>query len=118
MRIAYQTSDEVNRDLAMRWANDDDSILDAFDLDATISDASFDAVVYDLDFLPVERRTEVLQLLMARSSVGLAAVHSYNLKRRQVRTLRARGVIVARRLTNRLFARLRLALCQARRKAA
>jgi hypothetical protein len=104
MRIAYQSLDEVNRDLAARLAAAADVELESL----ALRDAPepFDAVLYDLDFLPADYRAGLLAARTTARSGALIAVHAYNLTSGQRRRLRRRGVVVARRLSVALFARL------------
>jgi hypothetical protein len=104
MRIAYLTLDEVNSDLAARCAAAADIELESFAL--CEAPEPFDAVVYDLDFLPADYRAGLLAASTTARSSALIAVHAYNLTSGQRRRLRRRGVVVARRLSLALFARL------------
>src|SRR6266566_670352 len=52
MRIAYLTTDEVNRDLAHKFATECDVNIRALSPRETPQTGSFDGVVYDVDFLP------------------------------------------------------------------
>jgi hypothetical protein len=65
-----------------------------------------DAVVYDLDYLADHERRHILDELTCGPVERLAAVHSYNLRPSQKRTLRRNGVVVHRRLHPGWFARL------------
>jgi hypothetical protein len=105
MRYAYLTHDDVNRDLAARLAAGVGVELEPL----TMRDdpRRFDAVLYDLDFLPADDRDRLLAQLSSDRANRPAAVHGYGLSARQRRTLRRRGVTVARRLCGALFARLR-----------
>src|SRR5262245_6511160 len=106
MRTAYLTTDDVNRDLAVNLAAACGVGLEPVCPHAAIPDGPFDAVVYDLDYLPAERQQAVLAALSAGGALGPAAVHCYNLKRSQAQVLRAKGVVVTRHLRPVLFARL------------
>src|SRR5262245_46838320 len=98
MRIAYLTTDEVNRELAMRLAAGQGARLEVLWPGDEPPDGRVDAVVYDLDCLPVGLRQEVLSKLAAAAAPWPAAVHGYALGGDQVRALRKRGVVVRRRL--------------------
>jgi hypothetical protein len=111
MRCAYLTLDEVNRDLAGNLAGALGMGLDILSLRDAAPDGQFDAIVYDLDFLPRDDRERVLARLRARRATEPVAVHSYHLSDRHKSLLRRRGVIVARRLSPQLFALLQAA-CQ------
>jgi hypothetical protein len=107
MRIAYFTTDEVNLDLARRWARRIGCQLIPLSPREPLLDDQFDAVIYDLDYLPSELRRELLASLRNDPLPGPCAVHSYNLKRREAEALRFWGVQVRRRLQPGLFLRLR-----------
>ena len=107
MRIAYLTMDEVNTDLARRWA--DLINADVFPLSPRdpLPDGNYDAAIYDVDLLPAALREQVLTMLLTGQIHSPTAVHSYNFRRREVVALRARGVIVQRRLEGCILLRLR-----------
>lgn len=98
MRIAYLTTDEVNRHLAARAAGDCGASLDGPPPDGPPPDGGFDAVLYDLDHLPPPRGRAVVDELLAAPPRIPAAVHGYGLEDGRASALRVRGVIVARRL--------------------
>jgi hypothetical protein len=104
MRIAYLTLDEVNRDFAARCAAAAGVELESFAQCEALE--PFDAVVYDLDFLPPDSRAGLVAAPATAGSRALIAVHGYNLSSGQRRRLRRRGAVVARRLSSALFARL------------
>jgi hypothetical protein len=66
-------------------------------------DSQFDAVIYDLDSLPSDRREEVLKELSHRPPSHISAVHSFNLEENDAVALRQSGVAVHRRLAPELF---------------
>jgi hypothetical protein len=105
MLIAYLTHDDVNRDFAARLAAGVGVELEPL----TLRDkpGRFDAVLYDVDFLPADERGRLLAELSSQRADRPTAVHGYGLSARERRALRRRGVIVARRLCGALFARLR-----------
>jgi hypothetical protein len=103
MRIAYLTADEVNQALARRLARRCSASLFPWPLHGPAPDGQVDAVVYDLDYLPEPRRTEVLTRLSEAPPCHPAAVHSFNLTDHQIRALRANGVGVYHRLELRVF---------------
>jgi hypothetical protein len=113
------TVDEVNQALAGKLAAAAGVQLEVvFPRDAA-GDGPFDAVLYDLDSLPPIDRQALLAGLSARPAgqwAGTAAVHSYQLSPRQARALRRQGVVVARRLQQATFARLRAAVSARRRQ--
>jgi len=100
MHIAYLTADEVNLDLARRWAQECGCQLSlVLPRDALPdSDGEFDAVVYDLDCPHPALRERVLTNLLTGDHHSRVAVHTYNLGQAQAQELRARGVLVERRL--------------------
>jgi hypothetical protein len=100
MLFAYLTLDDLNRDLAARLAADAGVELrfPSFDVDA-----QFDAVLYDLDFLPRDYRARLLATLSARCPAKPIGVHSYNVSPHQRCLLRYRRVAVAERLCGELF---------------
>jgi hypothetical protein len=110
MHCAYLTLDEVNQDLAGRLAAAAGVRLDALSLRDAAPHDLFDAVVYDLDFLPPEECHAVLARLRRGRPTTPVAIHSYRLSPRQKGVLRRRGVIVARRLSRALFVQLREAI--------
>ena len=110
MRYAYLTLDEVNQDWAERLAAQVDAEVAVVSPRDILPPGPFDALLVDLDSLPAGYRKAVLDDLFARKQEGQSAVHSYRLRIRDVRVLRRRGVIVARRLDVEIFERLRKAL--------
>jgi hypothetical protein len=107
MRIAYLTTDEVNPDLAGRWADTCGCEVIPLSPSDPLPDGDFDAAIFDLDFLLPPLRQKVLAILLSDPLHFPVAVHSYNLRRRQANALRARGVLVRRRLERRILMRLR-----------
>src|SRR5262245_10808120 len=106
MRIAYLSTDEVNRDLACRWADERHITIDLLDRERVPADGPLDAVLCDLDYLPAEWRQQILADLLAGVPSCPAAVHGYNLDEDQAEDLREHGVLVVRRLTESVFDRL------------
>src|SRR5262245_54809815 len=98
MRIAYLTTDEVNPDLAQRWARTCGCEVIPLTPRDPIPDGEFDAVIYDLDYLPQPIRQQVMTMLLNGPRTSPAAVHSYNLRRWQTQALRALGIVVGRKL--------------------
>jgi hypothetical protein len=101
MKIAYMTLDEVHENLVRKMAEARGANFCALAVQGSSPDC-FDAVIYDLDFLPEERREAVLAQLLSGSLAHRAAVHSYNLRKRQRQGLRRRGIIVGRTPQNAL----------------
>lgn len=98
MSIAYMSLDEVNQDLVLDIADRCGENLATLASPAEAPPAHCDAIIYDLDHLCVADRLQVLDELTYSPAARLAAVHSYHLPPRQVRSLRRNGVIVQRRL--------------------
>src|SRR5262249_36925950 len=105
MRIAYLSTDEVNRDLADRWAEQRNISLELLDGEPIPTDVPLDAVLCDLDHLPVRRPQEALAALLSATTC-LAALHGYNLDEEQTRELHDRGILVVERLTESFLDRL------------
>lgn len=117
MRIAYLTTDEVNASLAGEFA-----ALCGLDLclvhpRTTAPIGGVRAVVYDADYLPAGHMASLAASLASGRSPAIA-VHGYNLDEAQTRRLESGGVVVARTLTQALFAQLRDILGRPRRSAA
>ena len=110
MRIAYLTTDEVNQELALRWAAGQEAQLEVIWPRDEPPDGRFDAVIYDLDCLPPPLRQQLLTDLAGGGALWPAAVHSYALEGEQIKALLGRGVIVRRRLKATLFRRLSAAV--------
>jgi hypothetical protein len=96
--IAYLTHDEVNADTAGRLAHELGVELTALAVKDSRLIVDAELIVIDLDHLPPECRAELLARAAAGAGAGLA-VHSYHLRRAEVRALRAAGVRVTRWLT-------------------
>jgi hypothetical protein len=105
MRVAYLTLDEVNRALAIGFAAQAGIELELPELRDDLN--RFDAVLYDLDFLPAECRDRLRFVPGGGELPQVVAVHSYNLTPRQRRSLHRRGALVTRRLRASLFKELR-----------
>jgi hypothetical protein len=108
MRIAYLTTDEVNQDLATQMAAECGVTLVPVTPQAPSPDGQFDAVVYDLDYLPPDQRQQILTDLSSHPVGRRVAVHSYRLADEQTETLCDNGVLVYRRLEPELFLLLQL----------
>jgi hypothetical protein len=103
MRIAYLTTDEVNREWAKRLADESGATL--YDLTPVDGppDSQYEALIFDLDYLPPEQRREILAGLLVHPANRPTALHSHNLDDEVVVQLRQNGVIVARRLAPMIF---------------
>jgi hypothetical protein len=107
VRIAYVTTDEVNQDLALRLADDFGAELCPLSPKDPPPNGEFDAMVYDLDYLPPEGRRAILAGLLAGPRSCAVAVHSHNLREDQADALRAGGIAVSSRLEPEMFRLLR-----------
>jgi hypothetical protein len=95
MLFAYLTTDEMNWDLANRWAEECDIVLFPLTFQDSLFDGSFDGVILDWDFIPSEKRSRILeQFTLNRPTIPLA-VHGYHV---QGEELWKKGVIAFRRL--------------------
>jgi hypothetical protein len=105
VKIAYLTLDEVHEDLARRMSLARGDVLSSLAARIPTPDEEFDAVVYDLDYLPPDLCRTVLAELATGPVRYQRAVHSYNLRKKQAERFRQRGVIVCRTLSA-VFTRL------------
>jgi hypothetical protein len=103
MRIAYLTTDDVNRDLAIRMAEDCGATLYLLWPHDPPPDGRFDAVLYDWDYWPRDRRQEILQELLTAPTHGLVALHGYHLEEEHIDGLRRNGVFTFHRLEPEIF---------------
>ena len=103
MLIAYPTTDEVNRDLATRMAADWDITLALVSPREPLPDGRFDAVIYDLDYVPAALRNQIVKRLISSPSQFPVAVHGYNLVESEIESLYLNGVPVYRRLDRAVF---------------
>jgi hypothetical protein len=106
MRIAYLTTDELNRELAARAAKSCGADLDPTRPRTDRTPGPSVATIYDLDHLEAEHRQAVLDDLLSGRSPSPAAVHSYDLQDEVVAALHARGVVVSRRIGPEVFQQL------------
>jgi hypothetical protein len=107
MRIAYLTTDEVNRYLAEGMAAACGLTLCPLAPKDPPPEGEFDAVLYDWDHWPARQRREVMAELRAGCPPHVVALHGYNLEDTQAEALRRRTVGVYRRLQPRVFRFLR-----------
>jgi hypothetical protein len=103
MLIAYLTIDEVNQQLAMQMADECGETVCLLTPNDPPPDEDFDAVVYDWDYLPVQRQQSIRADLLAGRSRRPVAVHGYNLKEDYVEALRRQNVAVYRALQPEVF---------------
>jgi hypothetical protein len=112
MRIAYLTTDEVNKGLALRLAAQWEVAVCPLELRDPPPNGEFDAVLYDWDHWPKDRPPETGA--SAGSVRRPVAVHGYGLAKEQARTLRREGVVVFDRLESRTLLELQRAVHQVR----
>jgi hypothetical protein len=98
MRIAYVNTDEVNQDLAERTASEYCAAVCILVPEGPPPDGLFDAVLYNLDEVPRDQRSALLERLRQATPHRPTAVHGYVITDGQARTLRWHGVAVAQRL--------------------
>jgi hypothetical protein len=98
MRIAYVNTDEVNQDLAERTASEYCAAVCILVPEGPPPDGLFDAVLYNLDEVPRDQRSALLERLRQATPHRPTAVHGYDITDEQARTLRRHGVAVAQRL--------------------
>jgi hypothetical protein len=103
MRIAYCSTDEVNRLRAEEMASACGLTLCPLDPKDPSSNEAFDAVLVDLDFWPIGEQREVLAELLAGNGASVVAVHGYNVADDQAEALGRQGVAVYRWLRPQLF---------------
>jgi hypothetical protein len=114
MRIAYLSTDEVNKDLALRLAAQWQVTVCPREPRDPPPVGEFDALLYDWDHWPADRRPTVLTHTAAGPLRQPVALHGYRLEQEQARALRRRGVLLFDRLESRTFLDLRRAVNQAR----
>ena len=102
--IAYLTHDAVNAEVANQLARQLGSNLTVLSLKDVDRFVTTDRLLVDLDHLPPECRSNLFDLVSKGGLHQGLSVHSYHLSRAEVRTLRAAGVGVARRLTRAFLA--------------
>jgi hypothetical protein len=113
MLIAYLTTDEVNQHLALQMAAEYGLMLCLLGPCDHLHGAAFDAVIYDWDYVPLERQQQILTELLSGPVPYPVAVHSYNLEEDQVEALVRQDVAVYRCLQAEVFQRLLQAANQA-----
>jgi hypothetical protein len=83
MRIAYVTTDEVNRALAARIARPLGAAVTPLHPESVQPSGRFDAILYDLDRVPVDRRPALLEEILSGPPGRPWAVHGYALSEEQ-----------------------------------
>jgi hypothetical protein len=114
MRIAYLTTDEVNKDLALRLAAQWEVMVCPLEPRDPPPDGGFDAVLYDWDHWPADRRPKALTDTLPGPFGPRLALHGYSLEQEQERSLRRSGVLLFDRLDSRTFLELQRAVNHAR----
>jgi hypothetical protein len=114
MRIAYLTTDEVNKDLALRLAAQWHMTVCPLEPRDPPLDGEFDAVLCDWDHWPTDQRPKTLNGASATSVRRPVAVHSYGVEKHQARALRRMGILFFDRLGPRTLLELQRAVNQAR----
>jgi hypothetical protein len=106
MRIAYVNTDEVNQDLASRMAAKCGAVVSVVLPADPPPGGLFDAVLYNLDNLPRDRRAALVEGLRRVKPVHPTAVHGYDISDEQAEALNQNGVAAARRLHHDLLREL------------
>jgi len=95
MRIAYYTTDEVNRFFVRRWARAA-GVRVVCPAGPRLIDGGGGAVILDLDFLPAEVRAGWLGRVRAGGVAGPVLVHGHNIADGDAAALGRLGVRVCR----------------------
>jgi hypothetical protein len=103
MRIAHITTDEASHAIAVQVAKRLDAGVTMLGFDETAPLVLFDAVLYDLDRIPVDQRRSLLRKFRSNKTAVPMAVYGYSLSEGQADWLRFHGVAVAQRLHPRLI---------------
>jgi hypothetical protein len=111
--IAYLTTDEVNQDLAQNLAESCGTTLYLLTFQETPLDGTFDAVLYDWDYLPRHQRRRIQDQLLRADLPCPVAVHGYTLGEGQRKAFHLHDVAAHRRLEPGIFMRLRRVAQQA-----
>jgi hypothetical protein len=106
MRIAYATTDEVNRALATQLAAEYGAAVCQLRPGAVPPKGLFDAILHDLDAVPEDDRLALIEAFCHDPPNCPTAVHGYHITDEEVKVLRRCGIGVAQRLRNSLFRRL------------
>jgi hypothetical protein len=110
MRVAYLTTDEVNRELALAMAEKCGLTLCPLEPRDGPPTRDYDAILYDWDSWPTGQRQEALAAMLVGPLPHAVALHGYGLPDDQAETLRRHTVAVYRRLQPRAFRFLRRAI--------
>jgi hypothetical protein len=98
MRLAYVSTDEVDQALAAQMAAECGAEVCTRLPQDPPPDGLFDAVLYNLDDLPRDRRSALLDELRRHQPDRPTAVHGFDITVEQARALDRDGVVAARRL--------------------
>ena len=79
MRIAYMTTDEVNRAAAAQMAGECGAFICALAPKDSPPDDQFLAVLYDLDDIERKQRAELVAQIVRSPSTRPRAVHGYDI---------------------------------------
>jgi hypothetical protein len=112
MRIAHITTDEVNQALALQVARPLGVTVTPLGPGELSKHVLFDAVLYDLDRVPPDRRPALLDEIRSEKTAVPMAVYGYCLSETQAAELRFHGVAVAQRLHSALIRTLAKAVLQ------
>jgi hypothetical protein len=110
MLVAYLSIDEVNQALATEMALACSVTVHPVWPRDPPPNGEYEALLYDWDSWPAERRKQVLEGLADGPPHRPAAVHGYNLTEDEAEALRRYGVAVHRSLRPEVFERLRRAV--------
>jgi hypothetical protein len=106
MRIAYVSTDEVNFALAVEMAAEYGAVVCQRLPGDPLPDGLFVAVLYNLDDVPRDERSALLEGFRRGRPGHPTAVHGYDITVEQARSLSRNGVAAARRLHPGLLRRL------------
>jgi hypothetical protein len=98
MRIAYVSTDEVDQALVAQMATECGAAVCTLLPQDRRPDGLFDAVLYNLDDVPRDERSVLLDELHRGKPDRPTAVHGYDITVEQARALDRNGVAAARRL--------------------
>ncbi len=112
MRIAHVTTDEVNLALGVEAASPLGASMTPLGPGEMSTHFLFDAVLYDLDRVPPNRRAALLDEIHSEMADRPMAVYGYCLSEEQAQKLRFHGVAIAQRLHTALIRTLANAVRQ------
>jgi hypothetical protein len=103
MLFAYLSTDEVNQDLAQRMAEECGVTVYCLSFRDPPPDGRFDALLYDWDSLPQQKRQEIMAEVPCGTRPCPAALHSYHVEDKEATILRQKGVLLYDRLEPEVF---------------